>query len=191
MGTKKLSSFNHKKYTDEYVKSMVLQFLEFNGVDDISKKMVPTFLDLSLKNLELLCESEIEKQVGLALILGLCFNYENVIVTDFENFEKSIKSGISEIVKNSVIIIPNCWVSKKIRVDFLLMYKKKKSEKYHGLIIECDSFMYHSNQKQLTNEKERERKIQKLGYDILRFGGGEIYKNPTNVAYEIIQYMFN
>lgn len=73
----------------------------------------------------------------------------------------------------------------KIRPD--IVFRKGKS-KY--LIIEIDSFLYHSNQEQLTNDKVRERKIQSLGYPVYRFSAKECLDgNSWGTACEIIKIL--
>lgn len=58
------------------------------------------------------------------------------------------------------------------------------------LAIECDGFNYHhKNKKQVDYDNKREYDLKKCGYDILRFSGSRIYKEPIQCAKEILEYI--
>lgn len=86
------------------------------------------------------------------------------------------------------------------RVDFLIYrntdekwiekeggYPKKNKDK--SLIVEIDSYLWDgTNPEQFTKEKERERKLQKDGWNIIRFSGREIYRNVEKCTEEVFEY---
>lgn len=56
--------------------------------------------------------------------------------------------------------------------------------------IECDGYEYHASTKeQFTKTNQRDRELKIAGYDVLHFSGSEIYKNPFDCAYQIIDYI--
>ena len=73
----------------------------------------------------------------------------------------------------------------KIRPDIVF---RKGSGNY--IVIEVDSFMYHSNQEQLLKDKVRERKIQSLGYPVFRYAAKECLDgNQWETAIEIFKIL--
>lgn len=58
------------------------------------------------------------------------------------------------------------------------------------IVVECDGFKFHSDKDSFTRDRQRDRKLQLKGYKVLRFSGTEIYHNPTQTSYEILDYLF-
>lgn len=184
-----------------YTKELVLQTVKTkwkDEEDDRYKKIKLMILESSLEIAEQRCESEIERQAVYALLCGFSLINRSAIVPTFlpDDYEDkttfeimSILNGMSEIW-----VCPNLWLTPQIRVDIMIFKKpEKKSKKFPftGVIVECDSFLFHSSPEQLLKEKTRERQLTKLGYPILRFSGREITQNATKVAVEIINFLFD
>ena len=86
------------------------------------------------------------------------------------------------------------------RVDFLIyfhhlagwMNREKEYPKYNkekSLIVELDSYLWHgSKPAQFAKEKERERELQKEGWNVMRFSGREIYRNVGKCVEEVLEY---
>lgn len=58
------------------------------------------------------------------------------------------------------------------------------------IIIECDGYNYHSSKKQMNNDYERENNLKISGYNVIRFTGSQIYKEPfkcVQIIYKEIQ----
>ncbi|WP_375780740.1 endonuclease domain-containing protein [Bradyrhizobium sp. ma5] len=53
------------------------------------------------------------------------------------------------------------------------------------IIVECDGYQYHSSKERFTLDRQRDRKLSALGYDVLRFSGQEIHRDPPTVAGEL------
>lgn len=53
------------------------------------------------------------------------------------------------------------------------------------LIVECDGFDYHSDRDAFTRDRQRDRRLRLQRYDIIRFSGSEIYRNPVDTADEL------
>ena len=86
---------------------------------------------------------------------------------------------------------------KRYKVDFLILMKDLRNWdapeiKEDMLIVELDSYLWHgSNPEQFTKEKERERILQKEGYNVITFSGREIWRNVERCVDETIQYIIN
>ena len=85
------------------------------------------------------------------------------------------------------------------RVDFLIYYhyfsklikedEYPKDNKGKSLIVELDSHLWHgTSSEQFTKEKERERELQKEGWNIMRFSGREIYRDVEKCVEEVFEY---
>ncbi|WP_116128387.1 endonuclease domain-containing protein [Lewinella sp. IMCC34183] len=84
-------------------------------------------------------------------------------------------------------IISNIKINnKQIRSDLLIW---KPSDDNFKLIVECDGFKYHSNKSSFENDRARDRILKKNGYDVIRFSGGEIWRDPVSVSVELFEYL--
>ena len=53
-------------------------------------------------------------------------------------------------------------------------------------VIECDGYEFHQKtKKQVEQDNERQRALQKEGYEVIRFSGSEIYHRPKKCALEV------
>jgi very-short-patch-repair endonuclease len=58
------------------------------------------------------------------------------------------------------------------------------------VLVECDGHDFHEKTKeQVARDKKRDREIKSLGFEMLRFSGSEIYKDPTSCAKEVTEYL--
>lgn len=75
------------------------------------------------------------------------------------------------------------------RADFLLTFKSliPGFEGERQLIVECDGHDYHDKTKQqASRDKERDREMKKLGYEVFRFTGSDIWNDAYSCAKEAI-----
>jgi very-short-patch-repair endonuclease len=85
----------------------------------------------------------------------------------------------------------------KYRVDFLLTstdYNPKfRTDGYYQkkLVVECDGFEFHGTKEKIQKDKERDRKIQSLGYFIYHYTGSEIWRDIILGTKEIMAYFIN
>lgn len=70
------------------------------------------------------------------------------------------------------------WVDKKYRVDFLIPSRK--------VVIELYGYQHHNTKEKITKDAERERYLQKLGYQVIRFTGTEVFKDVQKCVHEVI-----
>lgn len=58
------------------------------------------------------------------------------------------------------------------------------------LVIECDGYEFHQKTKeQVMKDNEREFNLKMAGYDVIRFSGSQIYRNPLKCAEDTYQYI--
>lgn len=190
------------RYNREMAEEIVQMRIEQDGRKEKDKEVhevVDLFDKYSLDAVEEFCESEIEKQVGYALYTGMkLMGVPGAIVAP--NVFSQILNGTGNDTRNviasyykslNLVCVPNFpmkFGEKKYRLDFLIISKPKGKRKWKFTMLECDSFMYHSTADQLEKEKKRERALAEFeNAKILRFSGREIHRNPSEVAYEVIE----
>lgn len=131
-----------------------------------------------LNNLLEETESPIEKQ----LLLGF-LNTQRL--TSIGN--AGSKYALSLMIEcENVYIIPQEYITPKIRVDFVIVVLGGAKKNYASVVIECDGHDFHEKTKeQAKKDKARDRKITAEGYKILRFTGSEIYNDLDRCIQEI------
>lgn len=78
------------------------------------------------------------------------------------------------------------------RADFLIQCftPRDPRQKQSEIIVECDGYAFHdSNIEQKVKDKKRERELMAEGYQVLRFSGSEIYRDPLLCAQEVVDYL--
>ena len=70
---------------------------------------------------------------------------------------------------------------KTIRVDYC--YPRSK------LVIETDSYAYHSDREAFTNDRIRDNELQALGWRVLRFTWAQLRFNPAEVAAMLLKHL--
>jgi very-short-patch-repair endonuclease len=58
-----------------------------------------------------------------------------------------------------------------------------------NVIVECDGYAHHSDKGKFKADRQRDRALKSLGYDVLRFSGSEIYNDPVHTPYELATYL--
>jgi hypothetical protein len=58
-----------------------------------------------------------------------------------------------------------------------------------NVIVECDGYSYHSNDKAFTKDRQRDRLLQTEGFAVLRFSGSEIVRDPIKVSLDFFNYL--
>jgi very-short-patch-repair endonuclease len=77
------------------------------------------------------------------------------------------------------------------RVDFVVWVFGSKNEKVQWipLIVECDGHDFHERTKdQAAKDRARDREVQLKGYEIFRFTGSEIWRDPLRCAMQIVDW---
>lgn len=102
---------------------------------------------------------------------------------------------------SKIKIIPQYLIetrNKKYFADFLISMSEfmemEDGMLYRGqkLIIECDGHDFHYNTKEkIEQDRIRERNISKLGYEVIRYTGTELYRDSSKCAFEVLQLLEN
>lgn len=73
-------------------------------------------------------------------------------------------------------------------VDFMFLYRHRRSGEICGIVVECDGHEFHERTKeQAAHDKSRDRFLQTEGLKVLRFTGSEIWNKTYDCANEIIR----
>jgi very-short-patch-repair endonuclease len=59
-----------------------------------------------------------------------------------------------------------------------------------NIIVECDGFSYHSSKETFISDRQRDRALKALGFDVWRFSGSEIINDPVYTPYELAEYLW-
>lgn len=96
-------------------------------------------------------------------------------VVTMSHIEKSFWDAAKDVIPG---LIPQFEIG-RYRVDFFVLHK--------GCVIELDGHDYHKTKEQRTYDAERERFIEKQGYQVVRFTGSEIYKDVGIAVRDVLQ----
>ena len=147
-------------------------------------------------------KSPIEKALLHALIIRGIDKAQRVNVS---NGLEKIPYKFGEITYCNKLSIVSQYQVGNYKVDFFILYEDIFHQsiaesnrfplsifKIPSLIVECDGHDFHERTKQqISNDKKREREIQKLKSEIpiFRFSGSDIWKDVFAVADEILNYL--
>lgn len=73
-----------------------------------------------------------------------------------------------------------------VRPDMVFWSLRKPSLR---IVAECDGFAYHKERDAFISDRKRDRVLKAHGYDVVRFSGPEIHKDPVGVAVELLSYL--
>lgn len=154
------------------------------------------------------CESQIEKMFLIALTHAA---QTNSLPVDeiFVIFAASDRDAAERHPSDwKLLIEPQARIG-EYRVDFQIDYwcsvfgkaddenkirpfrPRLKTNKFR-LFIECDGHDFHERTKeQAARDRKRDRDLQQLGFNVLRFTGSEIWKDPMAPALEVLDFFLN
>lgn len=113
---------------------------------------------------------------------------EQIFITAFETYCKLLnKEEYFLFPQQSITINGKTYI-----VDFLFEFDQYvnpfKIER--PLIIECDGYEFHNaNKEQVAKDNERDYALKMAGYDVIRFSGSQIYRNPLKCAEDTYKYI--
>ena len=86
--------------------------------------------------------------------------------------------------------MPQCPVG-KYKVDFGIRYPLyNRIGNYGFLAVECDGHDFHEKTKeQAAHDKKRDRFITSQGWQVFRFTGSEIFKDPMVASTEVEEFI--
>lgn len=144
-----------------------------------------------VEGLQECCESPIEEAFGLAL-------YAVAQRECYVNFDGPINSPIEPLLDRIITIVPQCLIG-SYRVDFsvsLGVRTNYKGSAFHtttadfkqySVVVECDGHDFHDRTKeQASRDRKRDRALQTLGFQVFRFTGSDIWKDPVACAIEVV-----
>lgn len=131
------------------------------------------------------CENPMEQLMSIAML--------DVGIENINSYNPFIDVVIIE--KQSQIVIEG----KTYYADFMLpvsYYKKTKNgfeiDFTKNFIVEVDGHEFHQKTKeQVERDNERERALQKAGYEVIRFSGTEIYHKAFRCADEVLSFILS
>lgn len=155
-----------------------------------------TWLDLA--EVFQLCESPIERHFLGALIVVAKDQLRDVVVHGKDRTYLETRPFYGA----SVHVYPQRAIG-EYRVDFLLVLKAAAaSEQDDGrtpgrpdrrefpLVVECDGHDFHEKTKeQASRDKQRDRVLQSCGYNVFRFSGADLHRQPLECASDCVTFL--
>lgn len=143
-----------------------------------------------------LCESPIEQLMLIALLYMEAPLYEvppDIGWTRPRATDEQYEAGRfdRDWANGGVVIHPQHQIG-SYRVDFLIVAKFTATGRHHKIVVECDGHDYHERTKeQAQRDKSPDRALQADGYQVFRFTGSEIWRDPDRCAKEIQDHLTN
>lgn len=139
-------------------------------------------------------DSEIEKLLFLAIQFRIQYG--------FSEFEQLLKPSDAEKEKSLLRDSYDPWTTFFVRaqakiggyrVDFLahsLDHRRSGNERsWRRLVIECDGHQFHERTKeQAARDRSRDRWLTANGYDVFRFTGSELWRDPMACAEQVLDW---
>jgi very-short-patch-repair endonuclease len=135
-------------------------------------------------------DSPIEKVFAMALV-SVAFDYVSLIQINDKEIGTTIQSPF-ECGSNSHIGSLSIEPQKQLgqyRVDFLLTTIPKNGQP-RQIVVELDGHEFHERTKeQISKDKKRDRELQKLGHQVFRYSGSDIWKSPVGCAIDVMEHL--
>lgn len=163
------------------------------------------YVEKALQHLERLYFA-VESPIEQAMLLALCVAAHDG-ATNVRYKTGRYVFGDLEDMPDVLTIEPQAQLG-EYRVDFLLTYRECVPDFDHKeklkdgtetpgvkdvivhLIIECDGHDYHDrSREQASRDRERDRELKKLGYEVFRYTGADIWKDPLACAAEAVEVL--
>ncbi len=106
------------------------------------------------------------------------FEYHRLVVQNFiwNSYHLTLQAGF-----------PNFKIDgKRTRVDMLIWCPGDENFK---LVVECDGFAHHSSKNSFERDRKRDRLFKSKGYQVIRFSGAEIFRDPVAVSSELFDFI--
>lgn len=134
------------------------------------------------------CESPIE-QIILAAVLRVSSHVDIDTIDFYPTHPDCFPRSVIELMIESQVKI------EKYRIDFKFTRKDvdHRAEKHFvqsAVLVECDGHDFHERTKeQAKRDRAKDRRLQELGFKILRFTGSEIHADPFGCAMQILNFI--
>lgn len=172
------------------------------GFDLLSQQLVAeieeTFASINPRG-----DSEIERLFWQAL-----YCYLRYAGTEFSDGMVSVSKDVSveerlsnpERYRWSLIVEPQVQIE-NYRVDFLIhawtdgtVWRRRGgtetgASRWRRLVVECDGHEFHERTKeQAAKDRSRDRELASLGYEVFRFTGSELWRDPWGCARQVVDW---
>lgn len=131
--------------------------------------------------------SPIEKQLFAAMMIQSVFKADNMLLF----YKGQDRGGLRWVSAKHQFDVYAQHKIQSFYVDmFVTCFSVDDSAKKSSVVIECDGHEFHEKTKeQVERDKRRERAIVSQGFQLLRFAGSEIYRNPDVCAKEVREFL--
>ena len=93
-------------------------------------------------------------------------------------------------VSDMVRVMPQVQMKSGHIADFVVSKRSWSSRVIADVIVECDGHEFHEKTKeQVERDKKRDRTLLAEGFNVLRFSGREVWRDPFECADEVIRYL--
>lgn len=119
----------------------------------------------------------------------------SIIMTSHYAYDMRVRFHLDGLIENDLnpeidlLIAPQVEIGKinNWRVDFLMLAPAETH--WRKLIVECDGHDFHERTKeQAARDRSRDRAAQSNGYEIFRFTGSEIWRDPMGCANQVLKW---
>jgi very-short-patch-repair endonuclease len=139
-------------------------------------------------------DSEIEKLFFLALLFRTQFGlteYVTLLKPTDEAMEARLMCDCPD-PHTSLIVRPQAQIG-DYRVDFLIHSSNLRApgdnRVWRRLVVECDGHNFHERTKeQAAKDRARDRWLTSKDYDVFRFTGSELWRNPMECAEQVTNW---
>ncbi|MBV2144218.1 DUF559 domain-containing protein [Falsochrobactrum sp. TDYN1] len=165
------------------------------GFDLLRQQTISSVLEvLDDRDAWVMGDTEIEKLLCAAISARIMYGrteFSDVLNADEESHAQEYFSNPH--YRTYLILQPQVQIG-NYRVDFVLSawtsgyvysaHKRSTTEPYwRKLVIECDGHEYHERTKeQASKDRSRDRDLTNLGFDVFRFTGSELWRDPWECA---------
>lgn len=134
-------------------------------------------------------ESPIEFILGLALFDELSKLYSDWRCWIYSSSDFCANSQVLQQRRGVFIIVPQLNIPFVGHVDFAI-FDPQISTQNPLVVVECDGHEFHDRTPaQASEDRRRDRVLQRLGFPLLRFTGTDVMRNRTEVAREIAEFV--
>lgn len=145
-------------------------------------------------------DSEIEKLFSVTLATHARFAFAELSDVVFAENAEIAESRRNDDRRPALVVERQVTIG-KYRVDFLLSawcYGRiwtgrgrfvDVSPRWRQLVVECDGHDFHEKtREQVARDKARDRFIVSSGYDVFRFSGSEIWRDPLSCIDQVVDW---
>jgi very-short-patch-repair endonuclease len=137
-------------------------------------------------------ESPIEEVFGTAVWAHFRYmsSANRLSILPAEDFDEACKVLAGQGARVDQVLATSQYQIEDMRVDFCLAGKNWRTDKVFRLVIECDGHDFHERTKeQAAKDRARDRGLQEKGYNIFRFTGSEIWRDPMGCVEQVDDWL--